>query len=106
MSSNSLCKDATYILLDNCTAETRKLAITTCKQILHSTNHMKCVTKYACDPMEIYVVSICVCVCVCERERERERERLWVCEWGEIALVSLRPCATNVEEFFAVLGLS
>ena len=57
VSRNPLCEEATKILVDNCTEEARKLAITTCKQILHSQNHVECVTKYSCDPMEVYVVS-------------------------------------------------
>ena len=57
VSRNPLCEEATKILVDNCTEEARKLAITTCKQILHSQSHVECVTKYSCDPMEVYVVS-------------------------------------------------
>ena len=57
VSRNPLCEEATNILVDNCTEEARTLAITTCKQILHSQSHVECVTKYSCDPMEVYVVS-------------------------------------------------
>ena len=57
VSRNPLCEEATNILVNNCTKEAGKLAITTCKQILHSQSHLECVTKYSCDPMEVYVVS-------------------------------------------------
>jgi len=54
--TNPKCDNATSLMLDMCDSdEMRVEAMRTCTQILRSNKHTKCVTKYACDPMDVFV---------------------------------------------------
>ncbi|KAK7107461.1 uncharacterized protein [Littorina saxatilis] len=53
--TNPKCANATMMLTEMCTEQQRKTAIITCGQILSSLKHTKCLTKYTCDPMDVFV---------------------------------------------------
>lgn len=49
------CIDAVNILNDNCTSFDERLdALKHCEQIIAGGRHTECVTKYSCDPMDIF----------------------------------------------------
>ncbi|KAL8616771.1 hypothetical protein ACOMHN_017808 [Nucella lapillus] len=53
--TNPKCSAATDIMTLDCTEEQRRQAMVTCTQILSSYQHTKCLTKYNCDPMDVFV---------------------------------------------------
>jgi len=52
--TNSQCANVTRLMTQVCTEEQRKDAVMTCGEMLSSRKHTKCITKYACDPMEAF----------------------------------------------------
>ena len=58
LNRNPKCYNATDMLLNNCSSDAQRLlVINNCKTILHSLRHARCVTRYRCDPMDVFNVS-------------------------------------------------
>ena len=55
--SNPRCTNATSMLMNKCSNHAQRLTvINNCKEILHNYRHTRCVTRYNCDPMDVFNV--------------------------------------------------
>ena len=55
--SNPRCTNATSMLMNKCSSHAQRLTvINNCKEILHNYRHTRCVTRYNCDPMDVFNV--------------------------------------------------
>lgn len=52
--TNPKCANATRLMTQVCTEDQRIEAVKTCGQILSSSGHTQCITKYSCDPMDAF----------------------------------------------------